>query len=406
MSTAPPPKALGPSSAREVARYASYTRWSVALAAPTLWIIFAFPLFTNFHRYGEHALPLVGFSLGSAALAAFVTVPLMREGALYLKPTTMARPRGTRVSLIAIAASWAVCLLLTWITNEVLAVWAGIYAMFCNALFALAHAPWMKRKWLVTTVAIALTCVLSHGFASGTIFAMILVPYAFLFATVSALWGIKVLRNMDYARELDAELKVSEERLRFAQELHDTMGQRLAAISLKSQVALALAEKNKDVTHELRELQELVKVSTNDMRDVAHGYRRPNLATEIAEARSLLAAASITCDVQGDSLDVPEEHREAAAWFVREATTNILRHSHASHVRLILTRSAVTLINDGAPSPPGPLSGLAALRQRVRESEASIEIEHDSPQFTVRLCFNEGAAAVGPDPTHAPEERA
>ncbi|MDU2596968.1 MAG: hypothetical protein E7C78_01670, partial [Dermabacter sp.] len=172
-------------------------------------------------------------------------------------------------------------------------------------------------------------------------------------------------------------------------------------------VATALVERgDRNAMTELRELQELVKTSTADMRAVAHGYRHINLATEIAEARALLGASHINVHVDGDSLDVPDNRREDAAWFVREATTNILRHSHATTAHLTLAEGSVTMTNDGAHESPGPLSGLESLRRRVAAAGGSITVEHDAPHFTVRLCFDEGPASVGPAPTHTPEESA
>ncbi len=399
MSTATGDHTAEPARVRSMEKYALYTKWSVALAALFTWLLFAIPSITATTSKHAGLTPLL-WAVGTAALTLLVSITLLREPAFELFPERRGRARGARVSFILVLVSWIVCILVSVLAPAAIGAWASVYAILCTALFALAHAPWMRHKWIAVTVAALLTCATQLRIDASTALTSICIPLIFLTATLSAFWGLDVLRDADRARQLDAELHVSAERLRFAQELHDTMGQRLAAISLKTQVAIALVERGDgNAMTELRELQELVKASTADMRAVAHGYRQINLATEIAEARALLAASHIACEVSGDSLEVPETRRSDAAWFVREATTNIVRHAHAASAHLILTDHDVNMTNDGAFENPGPLSGLESLRRRVAASGASIEIEHDSPQFTVRLCFDRSQATVGPSPS-------
>lgn len=406
MSTAPRDQSAEPARVRSMEKYALYTKWSVTLAAPIMWLMFAIPSLTA--TVSKHAglTPLL-WAVASAPLTLLVSIILFREPALELFPERRGRAPGAKVSFIVMLVSWIVCILVSVLVPVSIGAWASIYAILCTALFALAHAPWMRHKWIAVTVAALLTCATQLRIDASTALTSICIPLIFLTATLSAFWGLDVLRDADRARQLDSELHVSAERLRFAQELHDTMGQRLAAISLKTQVAIALVERDdRNAMKELRELQGLVKASTADMRAVAHGYRRINLATEIAEARALVGASHINVHVDGDSLDVPEGRREDAAWFVREAITNILRHSHATSARLTLAEDSVAMTNDGALESPGPLSGLESLRRRVAVAGGSITVEHDAPHFTVRLCFDEGPASVGPAPTHTPEESA
>ncbi|WP_250258302.1 histidine kinase [Dermabacter sp. Marseille-Q3180] len=406
MSTAPSVHAAEPARARSMEKYALYTKWSVTLAAPLMWLIFTIPSMTATTSTHAGIAPLL-WAVASAALTLFVSIILFREPALELFPERRGRARGAKVSFMLVLVGWIVCILMAVLAPVSIGAWAHLYAIMCTALFALAHAPWMRHKWIAVTVAALLTSATQLTVDASTAFTSLCIPFIFLTATLSGFWGLNVLRDADRARQLDAELRVSAERLRFTQELHDTMGQRLAAISLKTQVAIALVERgDRNAMKELRELQELVKASTADMRAVAHGYRRINLATEIAEARALLGASHINVRVDGDSLDVPDNRREDAAWFVREATTNILRHSHATSARLTLAEDSVATTNDGALESPGPLSGLESLRRRVAAASGSITVEHDAPHFTVRLSFDEGPASVGPAPTHAPEESA
>lgn len=157
-------------------------------------------------------------------------------------------------------------------------------------------------------------------------------------------------------------------------------------MSLKSEVALALAKRGDErLEGELRELQQLTRTSMSQMREVVQGYRTINLATEVEGAKSLLNDARITLNVHGDALDVAPAQRELAAWLVREATTNVLRHSDATTVDLHLLAGEVRMSNDGVTGTVGKLSGLSALRQRAGASHSTLLVDRTDEHFTVRL---------------------
>jgi two-component system sensor histidine kinase DesK len=150
------------------------------------------------------------------------------------------------------------------------------------------------------------------------------------------------------ARQEVAQLAVSEERLRLARDLHDLTGQSLSMITLKSELAAKLLRRlpaGSDRDRALAESEEVAAVSRqtlHDIRDAISGYRRPTLAVEIITARTALEAAGVTInDDPGLTLlsgTVDAEAEAALAWCLREATTNVIRHSGASHCRVSLKR--------------------------------------------------------------------
>jgi len=211
------------------------------------------------------------------------------------------------------------------------------------------------------------------------------IPFLLMTTLLSA-WTVNIAKQLDRARITESALQVSEERLRFAQELHDTLGQRLAAISVKTELARALAARGDDrLDAELAELQSLAHASVTEMHDVVEGYRTVNLSTEITGSRQLLESAGINLTVEGDPTALPEPLRETAAWLVREATTNVVKHADATWVRLILTPDTVTVANDGVARDIERLSGLAGIRRRAEPSGASLVAERDGNLFTVTL---------------------
>lgn len=260
-------------------------------------------------------------------------------------------------------------------------------------VLAIAYIPWLRFRWLIIITLTVSTGVVIDQTAEFSYWWWVLLPLMVMTIRMS-IWTVNVMKEVERSRELEASLRVTEERLRFAQELHDTLGQHLAAMSLKSEVALALAKRGDDrLEDELRELQTLARTSMSQMREVVQGYRSINLATEIDGARSLLDDARITLHVHGAAGDVPAPHRELAAWLVREATTNVLRHSDATTVDLYLSDTDVRMTNDGASGAVGRLSGLGALRQRADAAGAALQVNCEGEHFTVRLLLESAVPA-------------
>lgn len=248
-------------------------------------------------------------------------------------------------------------------------------------IMPLAVMPWLPYHWPVTVVAAVVTAVVLGEMWWMSLF----IPF-FLMTTLLSAWTVNIAKQLDRARITESALQVSEERLRFAQELHDTLGQRLAAISVTTELARALAARGDDrLDAELAELQSLAQASVAEMHDVVEGYRTVNLSTEITGSRQLLESAGITLTVEGDPTALPEPLRDTAAWLVREATTNVVKHADATWVRLTLTPDTVTVANDGVARDIERLSGLAGIRRRAEPSGASLVAERDGNLFTVTL---------------------
>lgn len=279
------------------------------------------------------------------------------------------------------ASCWVVGLLLMLSGSD--GISDGGLPLIVVSLFImpLAVMPWLPYHWPVTVVAAVVTAVVLGEMWWMSLF----IPF-FLMTTLLSAWTVNIAKQLDRARITESALQVSEERLRFAQELHDTLGQRLAAISVKTELARALAARGDDrLDAELAELQSLAQASVAEMHDVVEGYRTVNLSTEITGSRQLLESAGITLTVEGDPTALPEPLRETAAWLVREATTNVVKHADATWVRLTLTPDTVTVANDGVARDIERLSGLAGIRRRAEPSGASLVAERHGNLFTVTL---------------------
>lgn len=181
------------------------------------------------------------------------------------------------------------------------------------------------------------------GSSIGTLLAAV-----FIGLTVHlSLWMLDVVRRLDRARDTEAALAVAEERLRFSRDVHDVLGRHLSTIAVRSELAAALARRGDASAPEMMlEVRASAHDALREARELARGYRSSDLAQELAGARSLLAAAGIDTVVRVD--DLPTRWHEPAAWVVREAVTNVLRHSAATTVEIEWHDGVLSISNDGA----------------------------------------------------------
>ncbi|MGW3137415.1 sensor histidine kinase [Streptomyces sp. NPDC001139] len=200
-------------------------------------------------------------------------------------------------------------------------------------------------------------------------------------------WTLSVLWEAERAREVEARLAVAEERLRFGRDLHDVVGRNLAVIALKSELAVQLARRGRpEAVEQMIEVQRIAQESQREVREVVRGYRKADLAIELAGAQGVLSAAGIECEVRGAAAELAPEVQSALGWVVREATTNVLRHGDTRRCAVVLTveegRVVLTVENDGASAPAGAEgsapsgaggSGLAGLRERLSAVGGTLE---------------------------------
>ncbi|TWF74276.1 two-component system sensor histidine kinase DesK [Pseudonocardia hierapolitana] len=187
------------------------------------------------------------------------------------------------------------------------------------------------------------------------------------------LWHL-VLEARD-GREAQARLAITEERLRFARDVHDLLGHHLSVIALKAELAQRLAVTDPErAGREAGEVRELAAGALAEMREVVHGYRAVDLAAQLDAVARVLGSSGVRCTVVGSPGPLPETIATGLAATVREAGTNVLRHSRAKWCRIDLVRTVddvrLTVANDGAGDarPDTYSSGLQGLSDRLARS--------------------------------------
>ena len=296
-----------------------------------------------------------------------------------------------------------------WI--PVLAVAAGLCGRYVTS-------AWLAAAGSALCALAGLVVGIESHFGFGETFsAAVIAPLAGFLAYSAA----RRVETMDMLRRTRAELAraaVAEERLRIARDLHDLLGHSLSLITLKAELAgRLLAADPGRAAGEIAELELVARQSLSDVREAVAGFRQPDLAGELVAARQLLDAAGIASQITADdSAPLAQEVDSTLAWAVREGTTNVVRHSRATHVAIRVskdTEHATAEIADNGPAAPAGIgqgsalvpasepagrtamprqrpsfagSGLAGLAERVRGLGGEIAAGTVEPQgFVLRV---------------------
>ena len=395
--------------------------WRVSLTA--VWLVYLVEPVSGLFGHHHDGLYIAG---GIAIIAAFCLV--------FVVVIAEANRRSSRRSLVGLAILFALALAACIVYGGTGATSLWIYV---SALAGLVIP--VQRTAIgvvaVVTVAYTVTSVTSHGDLAD--FLINLVPTVLLgLAMIGLRSHFELTRELSEARETVARLAASEERLRLARDMHDLTGQSLSMITLKSELALRLLRRlpegpDRDrVGDEIEQVGAVSRQTLHDIREAISGYRRPTLAVEIITARAALEAAGIASYDEADltllSGTFDPDAEAALAWCLREAVTNVVRHSGARTCRIGLTRRGGTLSlevrDDGrgnvGDGPSG--TGLRGMSERLCAVGGSLELRPSGPpgfrliatvQTTVRSGGDEadgdaGHDAAGPGPPANRQPRA
>ena len=294
-----------------------------------MWLIYlivpASETASAYHPLWQQVAGWTGFAIFVAAYAEIAAHSQMRRLSAF-------RLRSRAVVLLAVLAVLAVAMPIV-VDRDWYALWVYVAAA-CGAVL-----PYDRRPWALIGGALATAGLCIESAALGVPFngwGWIVLPA--LFSCVAPV-GIRRMRSLiaelEKAREEVRHLATNQERLRLARDLHDVAGHSLATITLKAELAGKLIGRDDAAAaKQVADIEAVSRTALSDIREAVSGYRRPTLAVETASARTALSAAGIAFEhdpalvFRSGALD--PEAEAALAWCLREAVTNVVRHSGAS----------------------------------------------------------------------------
>ncbi|MGW1071322.1 sensor histidine kinase [Streptomyces sp. NPDC002537] len=313
----------------------------------------------------------VGDVLGGAGLLAFVGAYL----ALIFRQTSRPLEHVRVVPMLGALLAMAVVLSLT-----LGAPWLVLFVYVCVGCGAVLPMR-AARIAILLNVGVLLAIGLNTPKADDFLPALVIPALLGGFAMVGVRQMARTTRALREARATVAHLAANEERLRLARDLHDLLGHSLSLITLKSELAgRMLPGKPDQAAQQVADIERVSRQALVDVREAVSGFRRPTLDAEIAGARTALAAAGIAADLEGAATghpDLPPDEEGALAWALREAVTNVVRHSGARRCEVTITETGDELcltVTDNGQGPHGAHgNGLTGLTERLSLADGRLE---------------------------------
>jgi two-component system sensor histidine kinase DesK len=193
----------------------------------------------------------------------------------------------------------------------------------------------------------------------------------------------KLHHQLNQANEQIVTLVKEKERNRFARELHDTLGHTLTMIILKSELASRLiVNDTARAQAEIDEIEKISRMALRQTREIVSSNRHYSLPKELKEVTHFLEAKGISVKISlltiWPQLKATDETMLALA--IREAVTNVARHSAAKHCLInskIDHHQLIFEVKDdgiGLGEVPSAGSGMHTMRERMKLVGGTVNI--------------------------------
>lgn len=244
-------------------------------------------------------------------------------------------------------------------------------------------APYRLR--LTVAASMGAICWLTFVTVSGFDFSSHGGIALFIGAPLLGLLGFSYLIELgeraDVAR---ASLALSEEREEIARDVHDVLGHSLTVITLKAELAQRLLEIDPArAGAEMEAIAQLSRASLAEVRSTVTRLRVPDFSGEIEGAGRALQTAGIRAELpeSKSALAVAGVNAKLFSWVLREAVTNMVRHSGANAARVRLSATGLDILDNGVGAGDARGNGLTGMAQRVAASGGSVVIEAAPEQW-------------------------
>ena len=233
----------------------------------------------------------------------------------------------------------------------------------------------------------------------------------FLIIMLISPFGIRSMnRRMELEKELDRanqkieELVKREERVRIARDLHDTLGHTLSLLTLKSQLVQRMTAVDPERARiEAKEMEVTSRAALKQVRELVTDMRAATIAEELLQVQQILHAAGITYQYDGD-VDfsrVSPFSQNIVSMCVREAATNVVKHSRATHcsisIKLFSEKINIVIRDDGmgVRNNRDFGNGLRGMEERLALIDGALALSNENGavlEINVPIIKKEGAA--------------
>ncbi|WP_427071325.1 sensor histidine kinase [Lysinibacillus fusiformis] len=192
--------------------------------------------------------------------------------------------------------------------------------------------------------------------------------------------------QLETANERIAELIVFEERQRIARDLHDTLGQKLSMIGLKSDLASRLIDRDpQQALVEIKDIRQTASIALKEVRELVSDMRTAKFEDELMRISQILKAAEMEFVFEGDknALQVPPLVENVLSMCLKEAVNNVVKHSGATKCEIAFHQNfkeVYLVVRDNGQGITKKQAwktgnGLKGMRERLEFINGSFKIE-------------------------------
>lgn len=171
--------------------------------------------------------------------------------------------------------------------------------------------------------------------------------------------------QLEDANKRISELVKQEERQRIARDLHDTLGQKLSLIGLKSELASKMITRNPGrAQEEIKDVALTARTALKEVREMVTQMRGTRLEDELFRIRQILKVADIQLVIEGEEnlTGISLMTENVLGMCLKEAVTNVIKHSEASTCEITIEpdhTELVIIVKDNG-------KGLGDVPERIR----------------------------------------
>lgn len=244
------------------------------------------------------------------------------------------------------------------------------YVIYAAVLIPYCTTPRRAMGWvlalMVAFAAVATSMDFPFAVTATAVVMCVILAVLTLLGRINHLHDAALRLSHDEVRRLAA----TAERERIGRDLHDLLGHTLSLITVKSELARRLIDRDVDGARaEIGDIERIARDALAQVRSAVTGIRATGLAAELASAKLLLESSGIALDYRSDDLPLSAGTESALALCLREAVTNVQRHAAARRVSIALVRdgrtAVLTIDDDGRGGAIARGNGLSGIAERL-----------------------------------------
>lgn len=250
---------------------------------------------------------------------------------------------------------------------------AGFYIVYCFHLFftivSVICGVLFRSDYFLSQLAFVMICIIG----------VILLP----FHLYNRNRREQLEGQLEKANERISQLIVLEERQRIARDLHDTLGQKLSLIGLKSDLAKKIIDTNpEDAKKEIQDIQQTARIALKEVRELVSNMRGVKLEEELERVKNILQAAEIHFELIGKAQlsNISFGVESVLSMCLKEAVTNVVKHSQATKCKVTIEQLEdevrITVCDNGVGSVDFKKGhGLIGIKERLEFMNGQLHVK-------------------------------